>query len=82
MKVTIELELSPSEAREMFGQPDLSELYTSITSELLKKCEQDPQIAFDTFIKPSMDSGLTGFNAYQKMMAGFLKSNVGKAGKG
>jgi hypothetical protein len=82
MKVKIELDLSPSEAREIFGLPDFSELHSSITADLLKKCEQDPQIAFDTFIKPSMDSGLTGFNAYQKMMAGFLKPNVGKTNKG
>ena len=81
MKVKIELDLSPSEAREIFGLPDFSELHSSITNDLLKKCEQDPQTAFDTFIKPSMDSGLTGFNAYQKMMAGFLQPNAGKSDK-
>jgi hydrogenase maturation factor len=81
MKVKIELELSPSEAREIFGLPDFSELHSTITSDLLKKCEQDPQTAFETFIKPSMESGVTGFSAYQKMMASFLKPSAGKADK-
>ncbi len=74
MKVKIELELSPSEAREIFGLPDFSDLHASITNDLLKKCEQDPQTAFETFIKPSMESGMSGFNAYQKMMSSFLKT--------
>ena len=81
MKVKIELELSPSEAREIFGLPDFSELHSTITSDLMKKCEQDPQTAFETFIKPSMESGVTGFSAYQKMMANFLKPSAGKADK-
>jgi len=73
MKVKIELELSPAEAREIFGLPDFSQLHTTITEELAEKCAQDPQKAFETFIKPSLDNGLTGFTAYQKMMEGFLK---------
>ena len=81
MKVKIELELSPSEAREIFGLPDFSELHSTITSDLMKKCEQDPQTAFETFIKPSMDSGVTGFSAYQNMMASFLKPSAGKSDK-
>lgn len=81
MKVKIELELSPSEAREIFGLPDFSELHSTITNDLLKKCEQDPQTAFETFIKPSMDSGMSGFNAYQKMMASFLQTGADKTDK-
>ncbi len=81
MKVKIELDLSPSEAREIFGLPDFSELHSTITNDLLKKCEQDPQTAFETFIKPSMDSGISGFNAYQKMMASFLQTGSDKTDK-
>lgn len=81
MKVKIELDLSPSEAREIFGLPDFSELHSTITNDLLKKCEQDPQTAFETFIKPSMDSGMSGFNAYQKMMASFLQPGADKTDK-
>lgn len=73
MKVNIELDISPAEAREIFGLPDFSELHTTITNDLLKKCEQDPQKAFETFIKPSIESGMSGFNAYQQMMSSFLK---------
>jgi hypothetical protein len=81
MKVKIELDLSPSEAREILGLPDFSELHSTITNDLLKKCEQDPQTAFETFIKPSMDSGISGFNAYQKMMASFLQTGSDKTDK-
>lgn len=73
MKVKIELELSPAEAREIFGLPDFSPLHTNLTEKLAEKCAQDPQEAFETFIKPSLENGLTGFTAYQKMMAAFLK---------
>lgn len=73
MKVKIELDLSPAEAREIFGLPDFSHLHSSITEDLAEKCAQDPQKAFDTFIKPSLESGMTGFAAYQKMMEGFMK---------
>lgn len=73
MKVKVELDLSPAEAREIFGLPDFSQLHSSITEDLAQKCAQDPQKAFDTFIKPSIESGVSGFTAYQKMMEGFLK---------
>ena len=73
MKVKIELDLSPAEAREIFGLPDFSQLHSSITDDLAEKCAQDPQKAFETFIKPSLDSGVSGFAAYQKLMEGFLK---------
>ncbi|MFQ3207713.1 MAG: hypothetical protein ACI9IT_001873 [Glaciecola sp.] len=73
MKVKIELDLSPSEAREMFGLPDFSELHSIITKDLAEQCVQDPQKAFETFIKPSLENGFTGFSAYKKMMDGFLK---------
>lgn len=73
MKVKIELDLSPAEAREFFGLPDFSQLHSTITAELAEKCAEDPQKAFETFIKPSLETGLTGFTAYQKIMDGFLK---------
>ncbi|MFW8591743.1 hypothetical protein ACOI22_13130 [Glaciecola sp. 2405UD65-10] len=75
MKVNIELDISPAEAREIFGLPDFSELHTSITNDLLKKCEEDPQKAFEMFIKPTMESGMTGFKTYQDMMNTFLNTS-------
>jgi hypothetical protein len=73
MKVKIELDLSPAEAREMFGLPDFSQLHSTITKDLAEQCAQDPEKAFETFIKPSLENGFTGFSAYQKMMDSFLK---------
>ena len=81
MKVKIEVDLSPSEAREIFGLPDFSDLHSTITEDLMKKCQQDPQTAFETFIKPSMESGLTGFSAYQNMMANFFQPGADKSDK-
>lgn len=74
MKVKIELDLSPAEAREIFGLPDFSQLHADITEDMAKQYAQDPQKAFDTFIKPSLESGITGFSAYQKIMESFLSS--------
>ncbi len=81
MKVKINLELTPAEAREMFGLPDFSELHQSLTADLMKKCQQDPQMAFDTFIKPAMQSGMSGFSAYQEMMSKFMNMSTGSTAK-
>ncbi|MGQ8366009.1 DUF6489 family protein [Glaciecola sp. 1036] len=72
MKVTIEVDLSPAEAREVFGLPDFSQIHNQITEDMIKKCQQDPTKAFETFIKPAMESGMSGFAAYQKMLADFM----------
>jgi hypothetical protein len=76
MKVTVNVELSPAEAREMFGLPDFSDIHQSLTEDLLKKCQQDPQSAFETFIKPSLETGMNGFSAYQNMMANFMQGQM------
>ena len=78
MKVTIDLELTPTEAREIFGLPDFSELHQTITADILKQCQKDPQMAFETFMKPAMDSGMSGFAAYQNLMASFMSGQNGK----
>jgi hypothetical protein len=38
MKVKIELDLSPADAREIFGLPDFSQLHSTITADLAEKC--------------------------------------------
>jgi hypothetical protein len=52
---------------------DFSQLHSIITADFAEKCAEDPQKAFETFIKPSLETELTGFMAYQKTMDGFLK---------
>jgi hypothetical protein len=78
MKLSIDVELTPAEAREIFGLPDFSGLHESLTADMLKKCQQDPQLAFETFIKPAMEQGMTGFSAYQNMMSKFMQPQTGK----
>lgn len=78
MKVTIEIDLSPTEAREIFGLPDFSDIHQQITAELLKNYQQDPVKGYEAFIKPALESGMTGFNAYQKIFNDFMQ-NKGKA---
>ncbi|MFC4700988.1 DUF6489 family protein [Glaciecola siphonariae] len=82
MKVTIDFDLTPAEAREIFGLPDFSGLHQSLTADMLKKCQQDPQMAFDTFIKPAMEQGISGFSAYQNLMASFMNPRAAKSGTG
>ncbi|WP_371193562.1 hypothetical protein [Glaciecola sp. SC05] len=81
MKISIDFELTPAEAREMFGLPDFSELHQSITAEALKKCQEDPQAAFESIIKPALEQGVNGFSAYQNMMANFMKPQAKKSAK-
>ena len=75
MKVTIEVDLSPSEAREIFGLPDFSDIHQQITAELINNYQQDPSKGFETFIKPALESGMTGFTAYQKMFNDFMQNS-------
>jgi hypothetical protein len=81
MKVTIDFELTPAEAREIFGLPDFSDLHQSLTADVLKKCQEDPQAAFETFIKPALEQGMNGFSAYQNMMANFMQPPGKKSNK-
>jgi hypothetical protein len=79
MKVTIDLELTPAEAREIFGLPDFSGLHESLTADMLKKCQQDPTMAFETFLKPAMEQGLSGFSNYQDLMSKFMQAGAKQA---
>lgn len=79
MKVTVDFDLTPAEAREFFGLPDFSELHQSLTADVMKKCQEDPQAAFETFIKPAMQQSTNGFSAYQSMMANFMKPQEAKS---
>lgn len=75
MKVKIEVDLSPAEAREIFGFPDFSDIHQQITDEMLKTYQQDPTKGFETFIKPAIESGVSGFSAYQKLFGDFLQAS-------
>ncbi|WP_395339984.1 DUF6489 family protein [Ningiella sp. W23] len=79
MKIKIDLELSPAEAREMFGLPDFSELHQNITADMLKQCQQDPQMAFETLIRPAMEQGMSGFAAYQNLMSNLMSGGMGSS---
>lgn len=81
MKVSIELELTPAEAREIFGLPDFSDLHQTLTADVIKKCQQDPQAAFETIIKPALEQGMNGFSTYQTMMAKFMQPQSKKDSK-
>lgn len=75
MKVTIEMDLSPAEAREIFGLPDFSQFHQQITADIIKKYQQNPTAAFEEFVKPTMESGFDSFAAYQKMMTTLMTSS-------
>jgi len=74
MKVTIDFDLSPAEARELFGLPDFSGVHQTLTADMLKQCQEDPQAAFDLFIKPAMEQGMNSFSAYQNMITSFMQT--------
>ncbi len=81
MKVTIEVDLSPAEAREIFGFPDFSDIHQQVTDEMLKTYKQDPTKGFEMFIKPAIESGVTGFSAYQKLFGDFMQTSSASSSK-
>ena len=71
MKVTINIDCTPEEARAFFGLPDLRPMQDSMMAEVQKRMEQtiksmDPE----TMLKTWLPASIQGFEQLQKMFWG------------
>ena len=72
MKVTIEIDISPKEARQMLGLPDLEPMQAAVIDKVQAKMETaiesmtDPKSLFDTFFPV----GIQAMDQFQNFFAG------------
>ncbi len=83
MKVTIDLDMTPEEARKMMGLPDLEplqeELMEKMREKMLKNIDDmsDP----DFFFKTVFPAGVQSMENFQNMFSGLMSAGAGSKGK-
>ncbi|WP_018982472.1 hypothetical protein [Salinimonas chungwhensis] len=66
MKISIDVDMSPQEARELFGWPDLSKLHETTLSALNEQLAGGNQEALLEMLKPYLSNSQNAFSMYQK----------------
>ncbi|WP_137168332.1 hypothetical protein [Salinimonas lutimaris] len=67
MKLSIDIDLTPAEARELFGWPDLSELHQKTLATFAEQLNDGNQDAAMALLKPYLQGSQQAFSLYQKM---------------
>ena len=68
MKVTVNIDCTPEEARAFFGLPDIRHFQDSMMSEVQKRMEQTiKQMDPETMLKTWLPASLEGLEQLQKM---------------
>jgi hypothetical protein len=80
MKVTINIDCTPEEARAFFGAPDVQPMQEALMAQVQKQMEQsiksmDPE----TMLKTWLPASLEGFEQLQKLFWGQMNPLGGKA---
>lgn len=82
MKITIEVDCTPDEARAFFGLPDLRPLQTAMMNRIEEKMQAGSEFFEpETLAKAWFGATAPGFEAFQTMMRDVMtRSTSGKAG--
>lgn len=80
MKMTIDIDCTPEEARRLFGLPDVSGINDMIVDEMAKRAKDNIETLADPerFIAQWMDVSGKGFEQFQNLMTAAM-SNAAKA---
>ncbi len=78
MKVIIEIDLSPKEARELMGWPDVSRFHETMLNSLGEQLKNGGNEALTALLQPFMAESQRAFSSYQKLMEGFVNLNTQK----
>jgi hypothetical protein len=78
MKVNIEIDLSPQEARELMGWPDVSQFQDQLMDSVSEQLKAGGNENLNAMLQPFMAESQRAFGAYQKMVEGFVASNTSK----
>ncbi len=74
MKLTINIDCTPEEARSFFGLPDVSPINALIVEGLAKRTEENLEMFTDPqrFFEAAMVNGFGNMDAMQKMFAAMM----------
>ena len=81
MKVTIDIDCTPAEARAFFGLPDLEPVNAFVVDELKKRTAENIETIADPerFFAQMMDYSGKSFDQFRKMMAGMMGGDEPKS---
>ena len=79
MKISIDIDMSPQEARELMGWPDMTKLHEATISSLNEQLKSGNQEVMMSMLKPYLEGSQQAFTFYQKMMQGMAEP--GQSGK-
>jgi hypothetical protein len=82
MKVTIEVDCTPGEARQFFGLPDVEPMQKAMLAEMERRMMAEMEkFSPEGLMQSWFSSGAQGVEMFRSMMSGFLaKSAVGESG--
>jgi len=74
MKVTIDIDMTPEEARKMMGMPDVEPLQQEMMEKMREKMLQNMDDMSDPefFFKKVFPVGIQGMENFQKMFSGLM----------
>lgn len=72
MKIHIELDITPEEARRLYGLPDLTEVNSKMLEGLRDTLAAGGDSALGKLLGPIMANGLSSIESYNKMMMSLL----------
>ncbi len=79
MKISVDIDISPQEARELMGWPDMTALHEASIASLNEQLKSGNQEVMMSMLKPYLDGSQQAFTFYQKMMQGM--ADVSQTGK-
>ncbi|MEL6363506.1 MAG: DUF6489 family protein [Pseudomonadota bacterium] len=80
MKVTIDIDCTPQEARAFFGLPDPSPVNEMLVAELKRRTAENMETLADPerFFSQMMNAGAVGMDQFQKLMAAAMRGPDGE----
>lgn len=78
MKISIDIDLTPQEARDFMGWPDMSKLHEATFSQLNEQIKSGDKEAMMSLLKPYLDGGQQAFSYYQTLLESMAASATKK----
>ena len=83
MKITIDIDCTPEEARTFFGLPDVKPLQEAMVSEVLEHVRSGMKtMDMDALIKTWLPTGIQGMEQFQKMFWSSFSQSDSKKSEG
>ncbi len=72
MKVNVEIDLSPQEARELMGWPDIGKFHEKLMEALGDQMQEAGSDNMAAFMEPFLAESQRAFSSYQKLMENMI----------